>query len=58
MKYRYLFEKWGEVRGTNDLNQQHLVNVRNRSSDFLIDTENGTYYDGENNEWKEIEGDL
>lgn len=56
MKYRYIFEKWGEVRGTNQLAKEHLIAVKDRHSDFLIDTLEGKYYDGENNEWKDIEG--
>lgn len=54
MKYRYLFEKFGEVHGTNELTKQHLIDVKNRMSDLLIDTENGTYYDADNNEWVAI----
>lgn len=57
MKYRYIFEKWGEVRGTNDLQNQHLLNARDHRCDYLIDLQNATYYDAENNEWKPIEGD-
>lgn len=57
MKYKYLFEKYGEVRGTNELTKQHLIDVKNRHSDYLINVEDGTYYDAENNTWKEIEGD-
>jgi hypothetical protein len=55
MKFRYIFEKWSEIKGTNNLTKEHLISVKNRNSDFLIDTENGTYYDAESNEWKEIE---
>ncbi len=57
MKYRYLFEKYGEVRGTNQITKEHLVDVKNRRSDYLIDVQEGTYYDAENNVWNEIEGD-
>lgn len=55
MKYRYIFEKWSDIKGTNELTKKHLTDVKDGSSDFLIDTENGTYFDAEANEWKEIE---
>jgi hypothetical protein len=54
MKYRYIFEKWGEIYGTNQLTREHLIAVKDRQSDYLIDTLEGKYFDAENNEWKDI----
>lgn len=54
MKYRYLFEKWGEIYGTNQLTREHLIAVKERQSDFLVDVLEGKWFDAENNEWKPI----
>jgi hypothetical protein len=54
MKYRYIFEKWGEIYGTNQLTREHLIAVKDRQSEYLIDTLEGKWFDAENNEWKDI----
>lgn len=53
---RYIFEKWDEVLGTQEITREHLAAVRDRRCEFLIDLKNGTYYNADDNEWVEIKG--
>lgn len=51
---RYIYEKFDEIKMTDVLDKQHLIDVKDRMSEFLIDTQEGKYFDAEENEWKEI----
>ena len=55
MKYRYIYEQWGEIYCKAEITKDDLIRVKNRDYDFLIDIQERSYFDGENNEWKVIE---
>ncbi len=57
MKYRYIYEKWGEIRGKDAITKEDLANVKSRNYDFLIDLEEMKFFDADDNDWKTIEGD-
>lgn len=58
MKYRYLKVTSGDlVWGTNELKKTDLLSVKRGLYEAIIDLQNMTSYDAENNEWKEIDGD-
>lgn len=42
--------------GKNELTKEYLIGVKQRG-DMLIDIENKTYFDTENNKWKPIPSD-
>lgn len=45
---------WGE----NTLTKEMLAGVANGQYDTIIDLDNGTYFDADDNEWVKIEGTL
>lgn len=52
IKY-WLYDK--EIVVTTDtLEKKHLLDLKQRMCEAIIDLQNGTYFDAENNVWKEI----
>jgi hypothetical protein len=56
MKYRYIKVNGSMLWGENSLTKEMLMMVKNRQYDTIIDTLEGTYFDADNNQWLEIEG--
>lgn len=58
MKWRYLKITTGDmIWGTNNLTRDDLIRCKNGGYEAILDLQNGTYYDADANEWKEITGD-
>lgn len=57
MIYRWLKISRDTVWGTNNLTRDDLVNRRNGMYDLIIDTQENTAFDPDNNEWVKIDGD-
>lgn len=54
---RYLIIKH-YLKGTHqkdEITRDDLIGAKNRDCDQIIDTQNETYYDDKENQWKEIE---
>lgn len=58
MKFRYLKITGSLIWGTNNLTRDDLVKVKNHSYDAIIDLQNMTTFDADNNSWEEVKGDL
>lgn len=43
------------VFGKDEISKQDLIDVVQHIIEALIDTQTGTYFDAENNQWKAIE---
>lgn len=43
------------VFNTDFIDRDDLARVKNKDYDYLIDTQEGKYFDAENNSWKDIE---
>ena len=56
MKYKYLKVNGRMIWGENELSRDMLIKVKNRFYDTIINVEEGTYYDADENKWLEIEG--
>lgn len=39
---------------TNEISKRDLIDVKEKHLDWLIDVENETYFDAENNQWVKI----
>lgn len=58
MIYRWLkISIGGIVWGTNNLTRDDLINRRDGMYDLIIDTQENTAFDPDNNEWVKIDGD-
>lgn len=57
MSYKYLKIAPGLIQGTNELTKDDLVRCKNGGYDYIIDLENGTFFNAEENNWEKIEGD-
>lgn len=58
MKYRWLKISSGDmIWGTNDLKIEDLANRKRGVYEAILDTQEGTYYDPEANDWIPIDGD-
>lgn len=57
MKYRYLKITGNTIWGTNNLTKDDLVRLKNHGYDAIIDLEELKYFEAEENQWKNIEGD-
>lgn len=55
MKRYLIIGYYGENYQTDAIQKQDLVRVKERVTDFVIDTQNGTVFDPDTNSWKEIE---
>lgn len=56
MKYRFLKINGKLIWGENTVTKEMLIMVKNRQYDTIIDLEDGTYYDADENNWLQIEG--
>lgn len=56
MKYRYLIFSGFSIWGKHELTKEYFANAAQRG-DYIVDTQNGTYFDKDENAWVEIEGD-
>lgn len=56
MKYKYLVISHFSAWGKHEITKEYFVNAVQRG-DLIINTQDGTYYDKEENTWKPIEGD-
>lgn len=50
---KYIRTNTSFIWGKNDITKEYLIGVK-QTGDILIDIENKTYFDTENNEWKPI----
>lgn len=57
MKYRWLKITGNMIWGTNSLIASDLVMRRDGRYDTIIDTQEGTYYDPETNDWLKVPGE-
>lgn len=56
--YRYITTLSNDfIWGKNEITRETLAMVKDKRYDFLIDTKLNAWYDAENNEWKDIDGD-
>lgn len=53
-RYLIIEHMWKETYTTNVITKDDLLDVKKGNSRMLIDTQNGTYFNPETNEWKEI----
>ena len=44
----------GEISSKDEITSEDLARVKNRDYERLIDTQEGKWFDAENNEWKII----
>lgn len=58
MKFRYIKVTGDLLWGKNNISKNDLAQVAQGNIETIIDLENMTQFDAENNEWKEIKGDL
>lgn len=57
MKFKYLIISAAPTAwGKNELSKEYFVNAVQRG-DLIINLVDGTYFDKDNNAWKDIEGD-
>lgn len=56
MKYKYLIFSGYSLWGKNELTKEYFVTAVQRD-DYIVNTQDNTYYDKESNSWKEIDGD-
>lgn len=56
MNYKYLIFGGVMVWGKNELSKEYFVGAVQRG-DYIVNTEDGTYFDKDDNAWKAIEGD-
>jgi len=57
MKWRYLKIGGGIIWGTNNLTRDDLVRRKNGGYDNIIDLQEGTEFDPDENAWVAIKGD-
>jgi len=51
---RYLKVLGFAIFQSDEISKRDLVDVKQKSIDWVIDTQNGTYFDAEENKWIEI----
>ena len=56
MPYKYLIFSGFSIWGKHELTKEYFVNAVQRG-DYIVNTEDGTYFDKEDNSWKAVEGD-
>lgn len=56
MKYKYLKISGDLVWGTNELTKDDLIRAKAGGYEVIINLEDFTQYDPEENIWKEVEG--
>lgn len=55
MKRYLLIGGWeDEITSQEEITKDDLIALKNRRSDYIIDTKEGKYFDAKANEWKEI----
>lgn len=54
--FKYLKIGGGLIWGENTLTKEMLAMVKSGQYDTIIDLHTMTYYDADDNEWKEIDG--
>lgn len=54
--YKYIKVNGSMLWGENEITKEMLVMVKDRHYDTIIDLHTMTYYDADDNEWKEVEG--
>ena len=57
MKFKYLKITGEMVWGVNEITREALGRLKDGGYDAIINIEEGTMFDADNNEWKEIPGD-
>lgn len=57
MKYKYLKINGSVIWGQNEITKDDLVKVKERYYDTIINTETSYYYDADENEWLDINGE-
>lgn len=58
MKYKYIATLSNNIIwGKNEITRDHLSMVKDGRYDFLIDVENGKWFNAEENKWEDIKGD-
>lgn len=53
---KYIRTNASVIWGKNELTKEYLIGVKN-TGDILIDIENKTFFDAENNKWSPIPSD-
>lgn len=56
MIYKYLIFSGISVWGKHELTKEYFVNAVQRG-DYIVNTQDGTFFDKDDNAWKPIEGD-
>ena len=56
MQYKYLVFSGFTIWGKNEITKEYFVAAVQRG-DYIVNTEDGTYFDKDTNSWKAIEGD-
>lgn len=56
MKYKYLVFSGLTIWGKNEISKEYFVNAIQRG-DTIINLTDMTYFDKDDNAWKELEGD-
>lgn len=56
MSFKYLVFTGFSIWGKNEITKEYFVGAVQRG-DYIVNTEDGTYFDKDDNEWKAIEGD-
>ena len=54
--FKYLKINGSLIWGENEITKEMLAMVKNHQYDTIINLHEMTYYDANNNEWKEIDG--
>jgi hypothetical protein len=57
-KFKYIKINGNMLWGENSLTKEHLIMVKNGQYDTIINLEDMTYYDADENEWKAIDGTV
>jgi hypothetical protein len=57
MQYKYLKVYGGTIYGKHDITKQDLIQKKDGRIDNLINTEDGTEFDSDKNEWVKIDGE-
>lgn len=56
MKFKYLVYDAYQIWGKHDISKEYLINAVQRDA-CIVDTENSTYFNAEQNAWLPIQGD-
>lgn len=52
---RFIVIAYDEVSSLDTIGKEHLIRLKQGSSDYIIDTLEGTYFDDKTNMWVAIE---